>query len=148
MDILLTQYQVLLHVNSVCPHKFLVISPATLLLDYDPVESIHDCLEMLAIILGMHPNLTDFALTTREMWHFTLTSNSFVQEGTRCARSEGVTSHKEVIWAQVLPRGTSTQKEEIIALISALRWPERKKGEYLHRQPIHICFGSCSWTNI
>lgn len=37
------------------------------------------------------------------------------------------TGQKEVIWAQALPRGTFTQRAEILALKQALKWDEKEK---------------------
>lgn len=63
----LTWCQVLLYINAVCPYKSLAINFATLLLHDDPKEPIHDCLETLAIIQGIHSNMKDFAITTRDV---------------------------------------------------------------------------------
>lgn len=38
------------------------------------------------------------------------------------------TGQKEVIWAQALPRGTFTQRAEILALKQALKWDEEEKA--------------------
>lgn len=62
-----------------------------------------------------------------EMWISTQMAVSFTQEGTRYAGMAVITGHKEVIWAQTLPRGTSTQRSEIISLMQALWWAKEKK---------------------
>ncbi|KAL6076749.1 hypothetical protein STEG23_017630 [Scotinomys teguina] len=78
-----TQYQaLLLHKDRLIFDKSLAISPTTLLLDDNPEEPIHDCLEMLDIIQGMRPDLADIPFTTRNVDLYT-DGSSFIQEGTR-----------------------------------------------------------------
>lgn len=53
--------------------------------------------------------------------------SSFICEGIRYTGLVIVTSQKEIIWTQSLPRDASSQKAEVIALTQALKWAKAKK---------------------
>lgn len=52
--------------------------------------------------------------------------SNFMQKGAMYAGAVVFIGQRAVIWSQTFPRGTSTQRAEIIALIQSLRWDERK----------------------
>lgn len=123
----LTQYQaLLLDKDRLTFSKSLAINPATLLLDSNSGEPIHDCSEMLDIIQGTRLDLTDIPLTVRDADLYT-DGSSYVRDGIKYAGAAVVTGQKEVIWSQALPRGSSAQKAEIIAVTQALRWAKGKR---------------------
>ncbi|XP_042637604.1 ribonuclease H-like [Orycteropus afer afer] len=53
--------------------------------------------------------------------------SSFVQDGLGYAGAAVVNNREEIIWADALPPGTSTQKAELIALAEALERAEGKR---------------------
>lgn len=73
----------------------------------------------------MKLDLADVFLTTRDADIY-MDGSSFIQKGTRYMGIVVVTVQKEVIWAQVLLRGTSTQRAKLTALTQNLRWAEGK----------------------
>lgn len=74
----------------------MTINPAILLLDANPEEHIHDCLEILDIIQDMQPDLTDVHLTTRDADLY-MHGSSFITEAIRYAGPVVATGQKEVI---------------------------------------------------
>ncbi|KAK1327367.1 LOW QUALITY PROTEIN: hypothetical protein QTO34_014987 [Cnephaeus nilssonii] len=103
-------------------HKTRAINPASLLLDDDPEEPIHDCTEVTDAVQMPCPDLTDAPLSSPDKlcsgWHL-------------ICRAAVVTLDR-TIWAQSLNRGTTAQKVELLVLIQALRWGHsaihRKRG--------------------
>lgn len=64
-------------------HRILAINPASLLLDDDPEEPLHDCLEVIDFIHTASLDLTDTPLASPDKVLFT-DGSSFVQEGISC----------------------------------------------------------------
>ncbi|XP_037382666.1 uncharacterized protein LOC119258442, partial [Talpa occidentalis] len=92
------------------------LNPASLLPAPD-LEAHLDCVDILAQVQGLRPDLRDNPLPDGLVW-FT-DGSSFIHEGRRAAGA-AVVSMQEVIWAEPLPSGTSAQKAELIALTKAL----------------------------
>lgn len=74
----------------------------------------------------MGTDLTDISLTTRDA-NIYMDGSNFNLKRSIYAGAVVVTGQNEVIWSQAVPRGTSTQRAEIIALTQNSRWDERKK---------------------
>ncbi|XP_029778843.1 uncharacterized protein LOC115278501 [Suricata suricatta] len=101
------------------------LNPASLLPDPDLSSPLHDCVDILAQVHGTREDLRDQPLPEAEFTWFTAGS-SFVHQGQRYAGA-AVTTKTEVIWAEVLPPGTSAQKAELIALTQALTMGKDRK---------------------
>lgn len=78
-------------------HKVSALNPASLLLDKDPVELMHDCLEVIEPIQSNRPDLTNVLLATPDQVLF-IDESRFVQDWVRYARAAVVT--QDNIWAQ------------------------------------------------
>ncbi|XP_036774088.2 uncharacterized protein LOC118928711 [Manis pentadactyla] len=98
---------------------------ATLLPDPDLEPPVHDCQQVLAEAHGWHKDLTDQPLPDAEATWFT-DGSSYLDQGKRKAGAAVVDGEK-IVWAQPLPKGTSAQKAELIALTRALELGSRKK---------------------
>ncbi|KAM5253892.1 uncharacterized protein RBU33_025291 [Hipposideros larvatus] len=100
--------------------KETTLNPATLLPDSDPAAPLHHCLEVISQTCLVRPDLTDVPLPEPDEVFFT-DGSSYVRDGVRYAGAAVVSLTGEVRWAQALPRGSSAQKAELIALTQALR---------------------------
>ena len=103
----------------------ITLNPATLLPDPQE-ETPHDCQQILAEVHGTREDLTDQPLVDAEVTWFT-DGSSYLLEGQRKAGA-AVVDGTEVVWASVLPPGTSAQRAELIALTQALKKAEGKKA--------------------
>lgn len=100
--------------------KEITLNPATLLPDSDPAAPLHHCLKVISQTCLAWPGLTDVPLLEPNEIFFT-DGSSYVRDGVRYAGAAVVSQTGEVRWAQALPRGSSAQKAELIALTQALR---------------------------
>ena len=102
----------------------MALNPATLLpLPEGPAS--HDCLQILAEVRGIQPDLTDQPLKDADFIWYT-DGSSYLQNGERRAAA-AVTDATQVIWASGLPGGTIAQRAELIALTQALQLAAGKK---------------------
>lgn len=121
-----TQYQVLLlDPPRVSFRQTAALNPATLLPEVDDSLPLHHCADTLDALTATCPDLTDQPLEDAEVTLFT-DGSSYMKEGLRFAGAAVVTQDS-TIWAEALPRGTSAQKAELIALTRALEWSKDKK---------------------
>jgi ribonuclease HI len=104
--------------------KIAAFNPATLLLDNDPEEPIHDCLETLKNTQSLRSDLTDVPWDEPDEVLFN-NGSSFVTNGIRYAGAAIVTLDR-TIWAQALEHGTSVQKAELITLTQGLSYGRNK----------------------
>lgn len=117
----LTQYQALLLDHPRLKFKTeTTLNPATLLPDPDLDRPLHHCLEVISQTSFTRPDLTDIPLPEPDETFYT-DGSSYVRDGTRYAGAAIVNQAGEIRWAQALPRGSSAQKAELIALTQALR---------------------------
>lgn len=79
----------------------------SLLLDKDPVEHPHDCLEVTDLIQSDRPDLTGVSLATPDQVSV-IDENNFVQDWISYTRAATVLT-RDSIWAQALSMGTPTQ---------------------------------------
>jgi hypothetical protein len=115
------QYQALLiDQNRVKNFKTAALNPATLLLDDDPKEPFHDCLETLKNTQSLQLDLTDVPWDEPDEVLCT-DGSSFVTNRVRYAGSAVVTLD-QAIWAQAPGHGTSAQKAELITLTQDLMY--------------------------
>ena len=101
------------------------LNPATLLPIPEEDGPLHDCVEVLAEITAIRKDLSDLPLENSELVWFT-DGSSYVKDGQRKVGAAIVDDTGRIIWAEALPRVTSAQKAELIAMIQAL---EREKGK-------------------
>ncbi|KAL0624266.1 Gag-Pol polyprotein [Plecturocebus cupreus] len=99
-------------------HPAWCLNPAALFTDLDLSAPIHDCQEILEVTETGRPNLQDTPLKQVDATLFT-DGSSFINQGVHKAGA-AVTTETDIIWAQILPVGTSTQKAKLIALTQAL----------------------------
>lgn len=103
-----TQYQVLfLDQPYIEFHKMSALNYASLLLDKDPVELPHDCLEVADLIQSDRPDLTGVSVATPDQV-LVIDENNFVQDWISYTRAATVLT-QDNIWAQALSMGTPTQ---------------------------------------
>lgn len=123
----ITQYQVLLLDPPRMSFRLTsALNPATVLPEEtDDSLPLHHCGDLLDTLTSARLDLKDQPHPGAEVTLFT-DGSSFVETGERRAGAAVVTIDS-VIWAQALPKGTSAQRAELIALIEALRWAEGKK---------------------
>ncbi|XP_038624004.1 uncharacterized protein LOC119946658 [Tachyglossus aculeatus] len=120
-----TQYQVLLlDPPRVIFKQTAALNPATLLPATDDSLPLHHCADTLDALTTTRPDLTDQPLADAEATLFT-DGSSYVKEGLRYAGAAVVTTNS-IVWAEALPRGTSAQRAELIALTKALEWSRDK----------------------
>lgn len=121
-----TQYQVLLlDPPRVTFKQTAALNPATLLPETDASLPLHHCADTLDALTATRPDLMDLPLADAEVTLYT-DGSSYMKEGLRYVGAAVVTQDS-TIWAQALPKGTSAQKAELIALTKALEWSEGKK---------------------
>jgi hypothetical protein len=121
----LTKYQaILLESPEVTIKTCNVLNPASLLCSERMTE--HTCEQVLVLTYDSRPGLTDQPLLEPEAKWFT-DGSSFLLNGERKA-GYAVVSHEEVIDAQPLSAGTSTQKAELIVSLALKLW-EREKAQ-------------------
>ncbi|MEJ1286414.1 hypothetical protein NN561_017422 [Cricetulus griseus] len=102
------------------------LNPATLLLDADTETALpHDCCLILAETCGTREDLMDQLLPGAEHTWF-MDGSSFLQDGIRKAGA-AVVHGQTTILASALPRGTSAQRAELIALTQALKMAEGRR---------------------
>ena len=88
-----------------------------------PGQPDHDCVEVMEEAFSSRLDLTDQPLKYPDVEYFT-DGSSFVKEGERLAGYSVVSLHS-TIEAKALPKGTSTQRAELIALTQALQLEAR-----------------------
>ncbi|TRZ09381.1 hypothetical protein HGM15179_017725 [Zosterops borbonicus] len=101
-----------------------IVNPASFLSGSMGETVIHDCLETIEATYSSRPDLKETPLENAETW-FT-DGSSYVISGKRHAGYAVITS-REIIESRPLPKNTSAQKAEIIALIRALELAEGKR---------------------
>ncbi|XP_059687384.1 LOW QUALITY PROTEIN: uncharacterized protein LOC132319767 [Gavia stellata] len=100
-----------------------VINPASFLSDKQEMETVvHDCIETIEAVYASRPDLKEEPLEEAEHTWYT-DGSSFVKDGARMA-GYAVTTTNQVVEAKSLPKGTSAQRAEIIALVRALELAE------------------------
>lgn len=101
--------------------KLTAPNPATLLPDNDPLQPIHNCVEITTGLQGLRPDLSDILLAQQPEEVFFADGSSFIKDGVRLAGAAVINKEGEIIWAQPLGHESSAQKAELIALTEALR---------------------------
>lgn len=120
-NVWLTQYQALLLDQQLLKfQKSTALNPATLLPDDDPLQPIHNCVEITTGLEGLQPDLSDIPLAQPEKVFFT-DGSGFLKDEVWLAGTAVIKKEGEIIWAQALGHGSSTQKAELILLTEALR---------------------------
>lgn len=126
-----TQYQILLlDPPRVSFRQTAALNPVTLLPEIDDSLPLHHCEDTLDALTSTRPDLTDTPLPDAEVTLYT-DGSSYMKEGIRFAGAAVVTQDA-TIWAEALPKGTSAQKAELIALTRALGLSEEKKDKHLY----------------
>ncbi|KAK4810386.1 hypothetical protein QYF61_022092 [Mycteria americana] len=101
-----------------------VINPASFLSNKQEMKTaVHDCIETIETVYASRPDLKDEPLEEADHTWYT-DGSSFVKNGVRMA-GYAVTTTDQVVEAKSLPKGTSAQRAEIVALARA---PELAKG--------------------
>ncbi|KAK4810779.1 hypothetical protein QYF61_008751, partial [Mycteria americana] len=101
-----------------------VINPASFLSNKQEMKTVvHDCIETIETVYASRPDLKDEPLEEADHTWYT-DGSSFVKNGVRMA-GYAVTTTDQVVEAKSLPKGTSAQRAEIVALVRA---PELAKG--------------------
>lgn len=122
----MTHYQALLHNPARIVFQVpTALNPAMFLLDPDLEAQLHDCSGILAQTHCTCRDLKDTPFPDAEETWLTNGSN-FVCNGLRYAGA-AVTTTDEIVWAEPMPAGTSTQKAELIAVTKALELGQEKK---------------------
>lgn len=93
--------------------------PATLLPVQEQKNQEHDCLQVIEEVYSSRPDLKDVPLPDPDQTLFT-DGSSFVENGERLAGYAVVTDQGTVLEAMPLPKGTSAQQAELVALTRAL----------------------------
>ena len=88
-------------------------------------QTLHNCQQILAEAHGTRPDLTDQPLADAEIIWYTDGSSYLLDS--KWKTGAAVVYGKQVIWASVLPPGTSAQMAELIALTQALQLAEGKR---------------------
>ena len=99
----------------------IALNPAALLPDNDPLQPIHNCVEITTSLQGLRPDLSDIPLAQQPEEVFFTDGSSFIKDGVRLAGAAVINKEGEIIWARPLGHGSSAQKAELIALTEALR---------------------------
>jgi ribonuclease HI len=84
-----------------------------------PVGPDHNCIKIMDEIFSGRPDLSDQLLDHPDVEYFT-EGSTFIHQGERLAGYAMVTLHA-ILEARKLPKGTSAQKAELIALSHALK---------------------------
>ncbi|KAK4821301.1 hypothetical protein QYF61_018051 [Mycteria americana] len=101
-----------------------VINPASFLSSKQEMKTaVHDCIETIETVYASRPDLKDEPLEEADHTWYT-DGSSFVKNGVGMA-GYAVTTTDQVVEAKSLPKGTSAQRAEIVALARA---PELAKG--------------------
>ncbi|KAK4810633.1 hypothetical protein QYF61_007370 [Mycteria americana] len=79
---------------------------------------VHDCIETIETVYASRPDLKDELLEEADHTWYT-DGSSFVKNGVRMA-GYAVTTTDQAVEAKSLPKGTSAQRAEIVALVRAL----------------------------
>ncbi|XP_074093043.1 uncharacterized protein LOC141523623 [Macrotis lagotis] len=87
---------------------------------------LHHCPDILAENQTVRPDVKDTPLPHPDLVWF-MDRSSFMKNGQRLEGAAVVTDTSEIIWTKSLPRDTSAQKAELIALTKALQLAEGKK---------------------
>ncbi|KAK4820003.1 hypothetical protein QYF61_017382 [Mycteria americana] len=96
-----------------------VINPASFLSNKQEMKTVvHDCIETIETVYASRPDLKDEPLEEADHAWYT-DGSSFVKNGVRMA-GYAVTTTDQVVEAKSLPKGTSAQRAEIVALVRAL----------------------------
>ncbi|KAK4811221.1 hypothetical protein QYF61_022118 [Mycteria americana] len=96
-----------------------VINPASFLSNKQEMKTaVHDCIETIETVYTSRPDLKDEPLEEADHTRYT-DGSSFVKNGVRMA-GYAVTTTDQVVEAKSLPKGTSAQRAEIVALVRAL----------------------------
>ncbi|KAK4817868.1 hypothetical protein QYF61_001681 [Mycteria americana] len=105
-----------------------VINPASFLSNKQEMKTaVHDCIETIETVYASRPDLKDEPLEEADHTWYT-DGSSFVKNGVRMA-GYAVTTTDQVLEAKSLPKGTSAQRAEIVALVRA---PELAKGLHVN----------------
>ncbi|XP_051497575.1 uncharacterized protein LOC127395146 [Apus apus] len=96
-----------------------IINPASFLSDKQEMEAItHDCIETIETVYASRSDLKEEPLEDAEYTWYT-DGSSFLKDGVRMA-GYAITTMDRVVEAKSLPKDTSAQRAEIIALVRAL----------------------------
>ncbi|KAK4812345.1 hypothetical protein QYF61_017122 [Mycteria americana] len=122
-----------------------VINPASFLSNKQEMKTVvHDCIETIETVYASRPDLKDEPLEEADHTWYT-DGSSFVKNGVRMA-GYAVTTTDQVVEAKSLPKGTSAQRAEIVALVRA---PELAKGlRVIDRFKICLWRSACSRSNL